>query len=113
MTMPSRHRLLPMVMMIVAMAMAFMVNPSLCAYQNVTTLLRNHPSCSSFNTLLTNYGVASAINSRTTITVLCPPNAATDAFFSASRLSDDRETVFNVLSFHVLLDYSDPSSMAL
>ena len=105
-----------MMMMMIAITIAttfsFMANPCLCAYQNVTTLLRNHPgTCKSFNTLLSTYGVASAINSRTTITVLCPPNAATDAFFSSRLAAADRQTIFNILSFHVLLDYEDPEKL--
>eukprot|EP00250_Pteridium_aquilinum_P000252 c10279_g1_i1 orf=156-1499(-) len=84
---------------------------SLGAFQNVTTLLDNHPNYSSFNGLLSKYGVAPQINSRTTITVLCPPNSAMDAFMSSQGAGLDRQSLFNILSFHVLLDYEDPEKL--
>ncbi|MCO5604237.1 hypothetical protein L7F22_058400 [Adiantum nelumboides] len=86
-------------------------DPSLAAFQNVTTLLDQHPDYSLFNGLLSQYGVAAQINSRTTITVLCPHNHAVSVFLAGPGTGLDRQSLFNILSFHVLLDYEDPEKL--
>lgn len=69
---------------------------------NVTRLLANHPSFSSFNHLLTQTHLAEEINRRTTITVCAVDNAAMSALTSRGYTIP---TLKNILSFHVLLDY--------
>ncbi|CAF2137603.1 BnaA02g08870D [Brassica napus] len=69
---------------------------------NVTRLLANHPSFSSFNHLLTKTHLADEINRRTTITVCAVNNAAMSALTSKGYTIS---TLKNILSLHVLLDY--------
>ncbi|KAF8080403.1 hypothetical protein N665_0948s0001 [Sinapis alba] len=69
---------------------------------NVTRLLSNHPSFSSFNHFLTQTHLADEINRRTTITVCAVDNAAMTALTSKGYTIS---TLKNILSLHVLLDY--------
>ena len=69
---------------------------------NVTHLLANHPSFSSFNHLLTQTHLSDEINRRTTITVCAVDNAAMSALTSKGYTIS---TLKNILSLHVLLDY--------
>lgn len=69
---------------------------------NVTRLLANHPSFSSFNHLLTKTHLAAQINRRTTITVCAVDNSAMSALTSKGYTIS---TLKNILSLHVLLDY--------
>ncbi|CAH8381814.1 unnamed protein product [Eruca vesicaria subsp. sativa] len=69
---------------------------------NVTLLLENHPSFSSFNHYLTQTHLAEEINQRTTITVCAVDNAAMSDLTSKGYTVS---TIKNILSLHVLLDY--------
>ncbi|XP_010485145.1 PREDICTED: fasciclin-like arabinogalactan protein 1 [Camelina sativa] len=69
---------------------------------NVTRLLANHPSFSSFSHYLTQTHLADEINRRTTITVCAVDNAAMAALTSKGYTIT---TLKNILSLHVLLDY--------
>ncbi|ESQ42873.1 hypothetical protein EUTSA_v10013639mg [Eutrema salsugineum] len=69
---------------------------------NVTRLLANHPSFSSFNHFLTQTHLADEINRRTTVTVCAVDNAAMSALTSKGYTIT---TLKNILSLHVLLDY--------
>ncbi|XP_010497131.1 PREDICTED: fasciclin-like arabinogalactan protein 1 [Camelina sativa] len=69
---------------------------------NVTRLLANHPSFSSFSHYLTQTHLADEINRRTTITVCAVDNAAMAALTSKGYTIS---TLKNILSLHVLLDY--------
>ncbi|CAN8252937.1 unnamed protein product [Cochlearia groenlandica] len=69
---------------------------------NVTRLLSNHPSFSSFNNLLTQTHLADEINRRTTVTVCAVDNAVVSALTSKGHTIS---TLKNILSLHVLLDY--------
>ncbi|KAI5062745.1 hypothetical protein GOP47_0023284 [Adiantum capillus-veneris] len=103
---------LPLIVLLSLLVVAAPCIPStLAAFQNVTTLLDNHPDYSLFNGLLSQYGVAAQINSRTTITVLSPHNRAVNAFLAGRGAGLDRQSLFNILSFHVLLDYEDPEKL--
>ncbi|MCO5568425.1 hypothetical protein L7F22_022124 [Adiantum nelumboides] len=101
---PPQLSLIPLLLLLA-------IPPSLAAFQNVTTLLDQHPDYSLFNGLLSQYGVAAQINSRTTITVLCPHNRAVSTFLAGPGAGLDRQSLFNILSFHVLLDYEDPEKL--
>nr|XP_009784353.1 PREDICTED: fasciclin-like arabinogalactan protein 14 [Nicotiana sylvestris] len=69
---------------------------------NITNLLNQYSSFSNFNNYLTQTGVASAINSRQTITVLVVENS------NLSPLSGKSQDVLaNIMRVHVLLDYYD------
>ncbi|KAL9677758.1 hypothetical protein QQ045_015594 [Rhodiola kirilowii] len=69
---------------------------------NITHILAGHPSLSTFNHYLTVTHLASEINRRQTITVLAVDNAGMSSLLS-KQLSV--ETIKNVLSLHVLVDY--------
>uniref|UniRef100_A0A7N0VCU0 FAS1 domain-containing protein n=1 Tax=Kalanchoe fedtschenkoi TaxID=63787 RepID=A0A7N0VCU0_KALFE len=69
---------------------------------NITHILAGHPSLSTFNHYLTVTHLAAEINRRQTITVLAVDNSAMSALLS-KQLSV--ETIKNVLSLHVLVDY--------
>ncbi|KAL0710184.1 hypothetical protein Bca4012_017162 [Brassica carinata] len=69
---------------------------------NVTLLLANHPSLSSFNHYLTQTHLADEINRRTPVTVCAVDNAAMSALTSRGYTIS---TLRNILSLHVLLDY--------
>ncbi|CAH8345449.1 unnamed protein product [Eruca vesicaria subsp. sativa] len=71
---------------------------------NVTRLLANHPSFSSFNHLLTKTHLAHEINKRNTITVCAVNNAAMSEITSKGYTIS---TLKNILSLHVLVDYYD------
>lgn len=73
---------------------------------NITYLLNNHPEFSTFNDLLTRTGVATAINSRRTITVLVVDNSGMGPI-SGKPLS----TVKYLLATHVILDYYDVTKL--
>eukprot|EP00249_Psilotum_nudum_P032218 c47478_g1_i1 orf=403-1701(-) len=83
----------------------------LASAHNVTHILSGFPNYSTFNSLLSKYGVASQINSRSTITVLCPQNSVLNSVVSSLGSSPDAQTAFNILSYHVLLDYYDPTKL--
>ncbi|KAK1316799.1 Fasciclin-like arabinogalactan protein 14 [Acorus calamus] len=69
---------------------------------NITKILNQYPDYSIFNALLSETGVADAINHRQTITVLAVPNGP------ASALSSQPPDVAKRLtSLHVVLDYYD------
>eukprot|EP00249_Psilotum_nudum_P034324 c53259_g1_i1 orf=98-1057(+) len=77
------------------------------AKNNITKLLDGLGDYSSFSSLLSKYGVANQINSRNTITVLCPSNAALDPVIASLGNNPSRQTIIDILSYHVLLDYYD------
>ncbi|KAJ0047196.1 hypothetical protein Pint_03859 [Pistacia integerrima] len=69
---------------------------------NITRILADHPDFSTFNHYLTATHLADEINRRTTITVCALSNAAmSDILASHPSIN----TIKNVLSLHVLLDY--------
>ncbi|OWM81893.1 hypothetical protein CDL15_Pgr007931 [Punica granatum] len=76
----------------------FFFIPSSDAF-NITKILSQYPDFSTFNDGLTQTGVAGAINSRQTITVLAVDNGG------MSGISGD--ALKKVLSLHVVLDYYD------
>ena len=69
---------------------------------NITRILAKHPEFSTFNHYLTLTHLAPQIDSRTTITVCAVDNAAMEDLLS-KHLSIN--TIKNILSLHVLLDY--------
>ncbi|GLT57474.1 hypothetical protein SLA2020_304420 [Shorea laevis] len=69
---------------------------------NITHLLADHPSFTTFNHYLSLTHLASEINRRTTITVLALDNAAMSSLLDKN---PSISTLKNILSFHVLLDY--------
>ncbi|XP_060181908.1 fasciclin-like arabinogalactan protein 14 [Lycium barbarum] len=73
---------------------------------NVTKVLSEYPDYSNFNDLLSKTGLASDINSRSTITVLAIPNGAIGDLTSKSG-----DVVKRILSTHVVLDYYDPMKL--
>ncbi|KAI5058521.1 hypothetical protein GOP47_0026691 [Adiantum capillus-veneris] len=75
------------------------------ANNNITEILASHPSHSTFSRLCKETGVAAAIFSRSTITVLVPPDSVLDPI--VQQYSSDSNTLYDVVSFHVLLDYFD------
>lgn len=83
----------------------FLLSSSTTAF-NITNILSKYPEFSTFNNDLTLSQVASAINARATITVLVVDNSA------MSGLSGQpAETVRDILSLHVVLDYYDPQKL--
>ncbi|KFK38614.1 hypothetical protein AALP_AA3G137100 [Arabis alpina] len=73
---------------------------------NITNILDQHHDFSTFNDLLTQTQLASAINSRQTITVLAVSNGA------LSSLSDKPKAMLkNILSLHIVLDYYDEKKL--
>ncbi|MCO5614606.1 hypothetical protein L7F22_068890 [Adiantum nelumboides] len=77
------------------------------ANNNITEILASHPNYSTFSRLCSETGAAAAIFSRSTITVLVPPNSVLDPI--VQQYSSDTNTLYDVISFHVLLDYFDTS----
>ncbi|KAJ6776025.1 FASCICLIN-LIKE ARABINOGALACTAN PROTEIN [Salix koriyanagi] len=69
---------------------------------NITKILGQHPSLSTFNHYLTLTHLAGEINRRTTITVCAVDNAAMSEMLSKN---PSITTIKNILSLHVLLDY--------
>ncbi|KAM3270545.1 fasciclin-like arabinogalactan protein 14 [Capsicum chacoense] len=69
---------------------------------NITTLLGHYSSFSDFNNYLTQTGVAAAINSRQTITVLVVENNNLSPLAGKSQ-----DVLANIMRVHVLLDYFD------
>ncbi|KAB5521223.1 hypothetical protein DKX38_025542 [Salix brachista] len=69
---------------------------------NITKILGQHPSLSTFNHYLTLTHLAGEINQRTTITVCAVDNAAMSEMLSKN---PSITTIKNILSLHVLLDY--------
>ncbi|CAL9041587.1 unnamed protein product [Musa banksii] len=81
---------------------SFLVLLSSATAHNITRLLSQFPDFSNFNSLLSQADIASEVNRRQTITVLAVDNSA------ASSLSSlDSDTLKQVLSIHVILDYYD------
>ncbi|KAK1291253.1 Fasciclin-like arabinogalactan protein 14 [Acorus calamus] len=69
---------------------------------NITKILNQYPDYSVFNALLSEYGVADAINHRQTITVLAVPNGP-----ASSLSSQPPDVAKRLASLHVVLDYYD------
>ncbi|KAI9095022.1 hypothetical protein K1719_026486 [Acacia pycnantha] len=69
---------------------------------NITKILAKHPEYSTFNHYLSLTHLSSEVNRRTTITICAVDNAAMDELLS-KHLSIN--TIKNILSLHVLLDY--------
>ncbi|GMH06929.1 hypothetical protein Nepgr_008769 [Nepenthes gracilis] len=80
---------------------------SLSSAFNITRLLNQHPEFSTFNDMLTQSGVAAAINSRRTITVLVVDNAAIGGI-----TGKPPTTLRNILATHVILDYYDQTKLS-
>ncbi|URE22215.1 Fasciclin-like arabinogalactan [Musa troglodytarum] len=82
--------------------LSFLILLSSATAHNITRLLSQFPDFSNFNSLLSQADIASEVNRRQTITVLAVDNSA------ASSLSSlDSDTLKQVLSIHVVLDYYD------
>ena len=75
---------------------------------NVTLLLANHPSLSSFNHFRTQTHLAEEINQRNTITVCAVDNGA---MYDLTSKGYTISTLKNILSLHVLLDYFDAQKL--
>ncbi|KAH7315225.1 hypothetical protein KP509_21G040700 [Ceratopteris richardii] len=75
------------------------------ANNNITEILASHSRYSTFSRVCSEVGVANAIYSRSTITVLVPPNSALDPL--VQKYSSSPNTLYAILSLHVLLDYFD------
>ncbi|XP_057767745.1 fasciclin-like arabinogalactan protein 14 [Salvia miltiorrhiza] len=73
---------------------------------DITQILNKYPDFSTFNSYLTQTNLASAINSRNTITVLVVDNANLAPLSSKSL-----DVIKNILSVHVLLDYYDVAKL--
>ncbi|XP_049376799.1 fasciclin-like arabinogalactan protein 14 [Solanum stenotomum] len=75
---------------------------------NITSLLNHYSSFSNFNNYLTQTGVAAAINSRQTITVLVVENNNLSPLKGMSQ-----DAIANIMRVHVLLDYYDVPKMQM
>ncbi|KAK4729105.1 hypothetical protein R3W88_022093 [Solanum pinnatisectum] len=75
---------------------------------NITSLLNHYSSFSIFNNYLTQTGVAAAINSRQTITVLVVENNNLSPLKGMSQ-----DALANIMRVHVLLDYYDVPKMQM
>ncbi|XP_006357108.1 fasciclin-like arabinogalactan protein 14 [Solanum tuberosum] len=75
---------------------------------NITSLLNHYSSYSNFNNYLTQTGVAAAINSRQTITVLVVENNNLSPLKGMSQ-----DVIANIMRVHVLLDYYDVPKMQM
>ncbi|WMV40282.1 hypothetical protein MTR67_033667 [Solanum verrucosum] len=75
---------------------------------NITSLLNHYSSFSNFNNYLTQTGVAAAINSRQTITVLVVENNNLSPLKGMSQ-----DVIANIMRVHVLLDYYDVPKMQM
>ncbi|CAN1334111.1 Fasciclin-like arabinogalactan protein 1 [Linum perenne] len=75
---------------------------------NITRLLAKHPNFSTFNRYLSLTHLAAEINSRTTITVCAVDNAAMSSILASK---PNINTIKNILSLHVLLDYFGPKKL--
>ncbi|XP_062217273.1 fasciclin-like arabinogalactan protein 3 [Phragmites australis] len=85
--------------------------PSLASGFDITKILAGFPEFSIFNTMLTETGLAPAINNREAVTVLAPNNTAIAAASrGAPRLP--RSFVVDLLALHVVLDYLDAPKLA-
>jgi len=73
---------------------------------NITRILSNYPDFSTFNSLLTQTGLAQQINSRQTITVLAVSNGAIGGVSGKPV-----DIVKRILSAHVILDYYDQKKL--
>ncbi|MCD7446396.1 hypothetical protein HAX54_006004 [Datura stramonium] len=73
---------------------------------NITKILSQYPDYSTFNELISRCGLANAINTRGTITILAIPNGAIGDL--ASKPDD---VLRRVLATHVVLDYYDPMKL--
>ncbi|KAK1268234.1 Fasciclin-like arabinogalactan protein 14 [Acorus gramineus] len=69
---------------------------------NITKILNQYPDYSVFNALLSETGIADAINHRQTITVLAVPNGP-----ASSLSSQPPDVAKRLASLHVVLDYYD------
>ncbi|XP_042043180.1 fasciclin-like arabinogalactan protein 14 [Salvia splendens] len=73
---------------------------------DITQILNQYPDFSNFNSYLSQTNLASAINSRNTITVLVVDNANI-----ASLSSRSPDVIKNILSVHIILDYYDVTKL--
>ncbi|XP_010034870.2 fasciclin-like arabinogalactan protein 14 [Eucalyptus grandis] len=84
----------------------FFLLPSSATAFNITNILSKYPEFSTFNNDLTLSQVASAINARQSITVLAVDNSGMSALSG-----NPAETVKDILSLLVVLDYYDPQKL--
>ncbi|GAB2243342.1 hypothetical protein Droror1_Dr00020117 [Drosera rotundifolia] len=82
-------------------------SPTFSSAFNITRLLNQHPEFGTFNDLLSQTGVAEAINSRQTITVLVVNN---DSMGGVA--GKPQSTIRNILATHVILDYYDKTKLS-
>ncbi|GAB2285831.1 hypothetical protein Dimus_020271 [Dionaea muscipula] len=95
----------PLFVFLPLLLLLFSFSPLSVAF-NITRLLNQHPDFSNFNDLLTQTGVAAAINSRRTITVLVVDNGSMGAVSEKPQT-----TIRNILATHVILDYYDRTKL--
>ncbi|KAI7989449.1 Fasciclin-like arabinogalactan protein 14 [Camellia lanceoleosa] len=81
---------------------SFLLLSSAATAFNITKLLDRFPNYSTFNSLLSQTGLAKQINTRQTITVLAVHNDAMGALSS-----EPVDVAGRILSVHVILDYYD------
>ncbi|KAF8021677.1 hypothetical protein BT93_G1966 [Corymbia citriodora subsp. variegata] len=84
----------------------FCLLPSSTTAVNISNILSKYPEFSTFNNDLTLSQVASAINARQSITVLVVDNSG-----MSSLSGQPAETVRDILSLLVVLDYYDPQKL--
>ncbi|XP_024521802.1 fasciclin-like arabinogalactan protein 8 [Selaginella moellendorffii] len=95
---------------ILASTLAAHSTAQLTATTNPTSVLQNRPDFSTFSKLLTDTGVISEINQRSSLTLLVPHNSAMDAVLNRSSPSSTPlplPVVADVLRYHCLLQYLD------
>ncbi|KAL6873384.1 hypothetical protein ACP4OV_013466 [Aristida adscensionis] len=93
-----------------AAATAAPAGPGNAAF-NVTEILAAYPEFRLFNFLLTKTGVAREVNTRKTVTVLVPHNAAVDWLLRRSAKLP-RAALVELMSVHIALDYFDAAKLA-
>lgn len=87
---------------VVSFALFLLFSSATTSAFNITKLLGRHPDFSTFNDYLTQTQISKQINSRNTITILVVDNKAI-----ASLSGKPLDTIKNILSVHVVLDYYD------
>ncbi|PNT66008.1 LOW QUALITY PROTEIN: hypothetical protein BRADI_3g05730v3 [Brachypodium distachyon] len=77
---------------------------------DITKILSSYPDLTAFNSLLTDSGLARAINARPTVTVLATNNTAlADSLRGLRHLPEP--ALVDLLALHVVLDYLDPEKL--
>ncbi|XP_021716153.1 fasciclin-like arabinogalactan protein 4 [Chenopodium quinoa] len=71
---------------------------------NITQILSHYPDLSDFTSLLSNSGISSDLNRRTSLTILAVPNSFLRSS-SPTLPSDSPSTLADVIRYHILLQY--------